>query len=456
MNLLDLAKQHRKAGRLAESAATLQQAVMAAPMDPEVWFQGGTLAIKLKEFAFARTLFEMCARLVPTDAQAIYNVGYCSFRLGDPEAALAAYERAVAIDPGFVRAHIARGQLHYILGHPDEGRDAFDVALALPRPANAGDLELRALVRVTRGEFADGWADFDESWAQARSQSLESIGAWDGRPDPDVTVCLTVDGGFGDTLLFIRYAAQVRARVGRVVAALEPALVPLLEHVEGIDAIVRDPSELHSGMRVAGLWTLPRKLGTTRESIPSAIPYIPLPTDGPRLAPTDRLRVGLVWFGGRDCAHDFDRSCHDVTRLAPLLAVDGVDWHLLQPGVPPDAVPLPPGTESTAHALPPVRHFGDTAFILRQLDLVITVDTAVANLSAALGIPTWIMIPTIPEFRWPIGADRSPWYPAARLFRRAHTRDWSAVGDALAVQLRERLAAGVDADLPDYRRLLVP
>ncbi|MBK6308445.1 MAG: tetratricopeptide repeat protein [Gemmatimonadetes bacterium] len=150
MNLLDLAKQHRKAGRLAESAATLQQAVMAAPMDPEVWFQGGTLAIKLKEFAFARTLFEMCARLVPTDAQAIYNVGYCSFRLGDPEAALAAYERAVAIDPAFVRAHIARGQLHYILGHPDEGRDAFDVALALPRPANAGDLTACARARHAR------------------------------------------------------------------------------------------------------------------------------------------------------------------------------------------------------------------------------------------------------------------------------------------------------------------
>jgi tetratricopeptide (TPR) repeat protein len=154
MNLLDLAKQHRKAGRLAESAATLQQAVMAAPMDPEVWFQGGTLAIKLKEFAFARTLFEMCARLVPTDAQAIYNVGYCSFRLGDPEAALAAYERAVAIDPGFVRAHIARGQLHYILGHPDEGRDATGVASAVRhfcllfvRTPTGADVESRYLER---------------------------------------------------------------------------------------------------------------------------------------------------------------------------------------------------------------------------------------------------------------------------------------------------------------------
>lgn len=453
MNLLDVAKQHRKAGRLAEAAASLQQAVMEAPMDPEVWFQGGTLAIKLKEFAFARTLFEMCARMVPTDAQAIYNAGYCAFRLGDPEAALAAYERAAAIDPGFVRAHIARGQLHYILGNPDAGRAAFDIALALPRPDNAGDLELRALVRVVRGEFAEGWADFDESWAKARSQSLESIGAWDGRPSPDMTVCLTVDGGFGDTLLFIRYAAQVRARVGRVVASIEPALVPLLRHVEGIDAILHDASELQPGMRVAGLWTLPRKLGTTRESIPARIPYVPLPDDGPPLPPSDRLRVGIAWFGGKDCAHDFDRSCHDVTQLAPIFDVPGVEWYLLQPGVPSIDVTLPSGAPVAAHPLPPVGHFGDTAYVLRQLDLVITVDTAVANLSAALGIPTWIMIPTIPEFRWPIGADRSPWFPAARLFRRAHTRDWGAVARAIAAQLRARVASGVDPDLPDYRPL---
>lgn len=244
--------------------------------------------------------------------------------------------------------------------------------------------------------------------------------------------------------------------MGRVVASIEPALVPLLQHVEGIDAILRDASELQPGMRVAGLWTLPRKLGTTRETIPAHIPYLPVPEDGPRLPPSGRLRVGIVWFGGKDCAHDFDRSCHDVTRLAPLFEVPGVDWHLLQPGVQSIGVTLASGAPVTAQPLPPVRHFGDTAYILRQLDLVITVDTAVANLSAALGIPTWIMIPTIPEFRWPIGAERSPWFPAARLFRRAHTRDWDTVAHAIAAQLQERVASGVDPDLPDYRALRVP
>lgn len=455
MTLLDLAREHRRAGRYAEAAQTLQQAVAQSPMDPELWFQGGTLAIKLREFAFARTLFEMVVRFTPGDAHAIYNVGYCSFRLGDPEGALAAYERACMLEPSFVRAHIARGQMLYILGQPDAGRRAFDVVFALPRPSSETDQELRALIRVVRGEFAEGWADFDDSWTSARSESLRSAALWDGAADPDATICLTVDGGFGDTLLFVRYAPLVRARAGRVIAALEPALVPLLRGMPGIDAFVENAAEIPPGTRYAGLWTLPRKVGTTVSSIPASVPYIPLPADGPRLAPTSALRVGIAWAGGKDCAHDFDRSCHDVQQLAPLFRVAGVEWHILQPGV--SAL----GLESTetavaVRALPEVRHFGDTGYVLRQLDLVITVDTAVANLSAALGIPTWIFPPTIPEFRWPIDALRSPWYPSARLFRRAHTRDWASVAAAAASALQERLAEGTDRDLPGYRRLDVP
>lgn len=452
MTLLDLAKQHRKAGRLAEAAATLEQAVREAPMDPELWFQGGTLAIKLKAFDFARSLFEMVSRVNPRDAQAIYNAGYCHFRCGEPEAALAEYERAVATDPGFVRAHIARGQLHYILGHDDAGRQAFDTALALPRPQSPSDLELRALVRVVREEFAEGWREFDESWREARRGSLSSVRVWDGSADPEATVCLTVDGGFGDTLLFIRFARQVRERVGRVVASVEPALAPLLAGVSGIDAVLGDAAEFEPTMQVSGLWTLPRMLGTTRESIPADVPYVPCPDSGPRLVPSRHPRVGLVWFGGPDCAHDFDRSCHDVSRLAPLFTVPGIEWHLLQPGVEPSALG-PVRGDADVRPLPAVRHFGDTAFILRQLDLVISVDTAIANLSAALGIPTWILIPTIPEFRWPIGATRSPWYPTARLFRRAHTRDWDSVVRDVTRQLQERVASGSDPDLPAYRRL---
>lgn len=453
MSLLEIARQHRKAGRLGEAAQVLREAVSQAPMDPELWFQGGTLAIKLKDFAFAKSLFGMVAGMTPGDAEARYNLGYCAFRLGEPEEALAAYEHAVALEPGFLRAHIARGQLLYILGRPDEGRRAFDTALALPRPDRASDLELRSLVRVVRGEFSEGWEEFDTSWRLARRQSLATTETWDGGVDPDGTVCLTVDGGFGDTVLFARFAAQVRERVGRVVASVEPALAPLIEGVSGIDALVHDRSQLPEGTRFTGWWTLPRKLGTTEATIPARTPYLPLPADGPALAPFDGLRIGIAWFGGRDCAHDFDRSCHDVTRIVPILAVPGIEWHILQPGVEPAALDLPSGIRSRMRPMPRVRHFGDTGFILRQLDLVITVDTAVSNLAAALGIPTWIMIPTVPEFRWPIGAERSPWYPRARLFRRAHTRDWDTVAQSVAGALEQRVQAGTDADQPDHRRL---
>ncbi|MBK6305318.1 MAG: tetratricopeptide repeat protein [Gemmatimonadetes bacterium] len=277
MTLLDLAREHRRAGRYAEAAQTLQQAVSQSPMDPELWFQGGTLAIKLRQFAFAQTLFEMVVQFTPGDAQAVYNIGYCRFRSGDPEGALASHERACSLDPSFVRAHIARGQMLYILGQPDAGREAFDVALCLACPRSETDQELRALVRVVRGEFAEGWADFDQCWTRARSENLRDTTLWDGQPDPDATVCLTVDGGFGDTLLFVRYAPLVRARVGRVIAALESALVPLLRGMPGIDAFVADTTEIPPRTRFAGLWTLPRKSARPFRRFPHRSPTSPFP-----------------------------------------------------------------------------------------------------------------------------------------------------------------------------------
>ncbi|HSA56747.1 MAG TPA: tetratricopeptide repeat-containing glycosyltransferase family protein [Gemmatimonadaceae bacterium] len=447
MNHIELAKRHRKEGRLAEAAAALRTAVMQDPMNPECWFQGGSLAIKLGDFAFAKQLFEMCVSVVTSDKEAAYNVGHCSFRLGDPIAAVRSYERALAIDPSFLRARIALGQMLYVVGRHEEASAAFDQALSLPPPASPVDQELRALVRVARGEFVDGWREFDNQWVAARA-ARSPWPIWDGAAAPDATVCLTVDGGFGDTILFARYARQIRARVRRLVAIVQPDLRRLLETLDGLDAVAGSIDDVAGDIVVSGFWTLPRKLRSTPETIPMTVPYLSPPGSGPVLPQTTKLRAGIAWFGGARCAHDFDRSCPDLSHLSALFTVPGVEWYDVQPRTARSAE----GDRFGIHPLPPVQDFGDTAFVLRQMDLVISVDTAVSNLSAALGVPTWIMVPTIPEFRWPIGASRSPWYPSARLFRRANTWQWTEVGRAIASDLATRVETGVDPDLPEYRR----
>ena len=162
------------------------------------------------------------------------------------------------------------------------------------------------------------------------------------------------------------------------------------------------------------------------------------PESGPVLEKTSGLRVGLCWYGGKACVHDRDRSTPSLSVLKALFQVPGVDWFSLQL-----EGPRTPEEEQFPLRRPPrVKDFGDTAHIMSQLDLVISVDTAVANLAAAIGHPTWVMVPTVPEFRWPLGtsstpeyATTTPWYSTARLYRRTHTDEWEGVASRIATDL---------------------
>jgi hypothetical protein len=363
----------------------------------------------------------------PDHGQAHRKLGYCYFLLGDFPKATAALRRAVEIRPHHLQTVMMLGHALYTVGEGYAGEEVLRRVLSL-EPTN--DLQ-RAMLGQTQllfGNFADGWVNSEARWradqlGRAIPFSPSTDGPlWDGRPARDRSLFVYSEGGFGDVLMFSRFLPTVRERVGRVVLQAHPSLRRLLAAMPGVDEIVdRRNVEEHYDL-FTSTSSLPHQLEVRIEDLPWSERYLSPPSDGPLLGPAERPRVGLVWAGNPRTRHDPDRSIPDPELLRPLVETDRVEWISLQVGSragDADSLGIPPTL--------PLRDWGDTAFLLSQLDLVVTVDTAVAHLAGAMGIPVWVTLPTVPEFRWLIGRDDTPWYSSMRLFRRNHTADWAEV-----------------------------
>jgi hypothetical protein len=251
---------------------------------------------------------------------------------------------------------------------------------------------------------------------------------WDGEPFPGKTLLLHWEQGFGDTLMFIRYAPRVKALGGRVVVLAQKQLADLVGTCAGIDQIVAQGDPLPPFDLQLPLLSLPRVFRTRLESIPAEVPYLNVPAKVPHreqlaqvLAVSEgRVRIGYAWAGHPVYLNDKNRSIPPAA-LAPLAALPGVAWHSFQ--MPPvEPCPLPSVPLSSL-----LTDFSDTAYALSGMDLVITVDTALAHAAGALGIPTLLMVPFDPDWRWFLGRTDSPWYPTLRIYRQPRPGDWGSV-----------------------------
>jgi tetratricopeptide (TPR) repeat protein len=433
-----------QAGRYAEALPAFRLAIKDDPLEPRVWYHAAVTASELRDFDFAISLLGAYTRFVPDDGKAQLNLGHALFAKGRYAESFAAYERAAALRPNSVKALLALGHLSRMLGRPAEaaGHYACVLAIETDRP---GDLRDRALVRLALGDHEAGWREFEHRlgltpadpfgahWRPTEPQR------WDGRASPGRAVCLYNLRGHGDTILFCRYAARAAERAGGPVTLLvQPALHRLVAGLAGVARVVATPGELPPDTRYADMWSLPALLGADLLTRGDAVPYLrPAAPAAPRRA-GGPLRVGLAWAGHPDTLHDPDRSVPAFAQLAPLFAVEGVAWLSLQVGARArDAEGFPVGGAS-----PPPHDFADTARLMCDLDLVITVDTAVANLAGALGLRAWVLPPTYPEPRWGLEGDRTSWYPTLRLFRRRETGEWAGAVERVAAALRGRVAAG--------------
>ena len=248
---------------------------------------------------------------------------------------------------------------------------------------------------------------------------------WTGGDVAGLTVLLHAEQGLGDTLQFVRYAPLVAARGARVVVAVQPGLVRLLQGLPGADAVVPVDGTLPAFDVYAPLLSLPGLFGTTLDSVPPPLSY-PVPVAAQKAGP---LRVGLAWAGNPGFVMDRKRSI-PVGALAPWAGVPGVEFHCLQLG----AAEGPPGMVF-AGTLEGVGDMADTAAVVAGLDLVVAVDTAVAHLAATMGKPVWLLSRFRGCWRWLREGEDSPWYPTVRVLRQARPEDWAGVIERVRVEL---------------------
>ena len=454
-----------KLGRPEEALAAHRRAIELESLYAEAWVNVGDCLLSLGHPDQAVTAFERALDVAPTLIEAINGLGIAWRDLGQVERAEAAYRRAIAQDPKFGKGWanlcdvlaldgrfaeaVEAGRravvlipdgaaAHSCLGVALEGNGQGEAALAAYEnavkcdPDHARAQVNRALTLLRRGRFAEGWAAQEWRWKLPEFTPLGAAPPWRGEDPSGRTILLTTEQGYGDTVHFVRFAATLAARGARVVLRVAPPLLRLMQGVAGLAEVVSDAVPPPSADFEVSLLSLPHWLGVTE--IPPQAPYLSAQPSRSWPSPC----IGLVWAGAAHSAIyapvDRRRSLRPE-QLAPLMALPAITWVSLQKDL-----PIPAGIED---GLAEAKDFADTAAVIAGLDLVISVDTAVAHLAAAMGKPVWLLSRFDACWRWMTDREDSPWYPTLRLFRQERAGEWGPVLERVAEELCRRTGACV-------------
>jgi len=412
--------------------------------------------------------FHRALAINPELAGAYLGLGIALHEQGDGAGAAAAYHQALKRNPEFVEAHCNLGNLecdamnfagavqHYqialrlqadqpvVLGNlgvalQEAGRlkeaiDAYDKAVALD-PEAPETRRNRAMALLAAGRFADGWADYEYRWQTPRFKRLARnwpVPVWDGRDLKDKRVLVHAEQGLGDTLQFCRYLPLISDMGATVTVECADSLKPLIETMPCVQAVIHPGDDLPTLDFHVPLMSLPGLFDTTLETIPASVPYVTAPAvamDKWRAISAswpEGIRVGIAWCGSADHPRDAIRS----PGLAPFLAlaaVPGVALISLQKeGGTADIATLS-GADKIIDPTAKIVDFGDTAALMRHLDIVVSCDSAPLHLAGALGVKTYAVLPHVAEWRWGTEGQRSPWYPSMTLMRQPNFGDWDTV-----------------------------
>ncbi len=396
--------------RLTEAAEVCTAAVAAGDRSPALFNTLGLTLLRAGRAAEAVDCFQTAIAADATLAELQNNLGNGLCELGMWEEGISAYRQAITLAPEYVEAH-------------------WNLAQAL----------------LTTGRMEEGFAEYEWRWRKPDFSSPvrhAPTPVWDGSELRGQTMLLHAEQGFGDAIQFIRYVPLVKERgAGVILVECQPQLVEIFRTVPGVDAVAPFGTWTAESRLHAPLMTLPYLFRTKMESIPAPIPYL-VPHRGlvrewsSRLGPrSGRMRIGVVWAGSQSRTDLRHRSC-PVEELFILEDIPGLDFVSLQVGAAPEDI-ASLKQRFTVHDVGEFfRDFADTAAAVRNVDLVITVDTSVAHLAGALGVPVWVLLSRRSDWRWLLEREDSPWYPGMRLFRQIEQDDWGSVVRRVAARLR--------------------
>ena len=377
--------------------------------------------------------------MAPDFADAHYNLGNALKEQGKLEEAVACYRRALELKPSFAEGHSNLGMAFLMLGNLDAAIACYRRALEW-KPDYAEARFNQSVISLLKGDFQRGWAEYEWRWKtkQFRRCHFSQV-LWEGQPLEGRTILLEAEQGLGDTIQFVRYAALVKQRGATVIVGCPPPLVPLVTSCACLDRVVSAGEDLPPFDVHASLLSLPRIFHTTLRDIPATIPYL---FADPALMRRWRqelqglagFKIGIAWQGNPKHQNDRNRSI-PLSCFEPLARRSGVRLLSLQKGAGVEQLQDVAERFAITELGSRLEDFRDTAAVLKNLDLVITCDSALAHLAGALGVPVWVALPVVSDWRWLLDRNDSPWYPTMRLFRQDKRGDWQGVFQRMTVAL---------------------
>lgn len=410
--------------------------------------QLGNCLTVLHDHRGALKQYDLALKMAPDSATALNNKGNALEALGKPIEAIAAYRRAITLQPDYTTAHVNLGNSLKSVRQFDAAADSYRRALAIT-PGHPRALFGLTLLRLSLGEWPGALADYEIRWHddnRTTAQRFFAAPAWlNDRPIAGKTIFLHWEQGLGDAIQFCRYVPEVAALGARVILEAPRGLIEIMKTLDGVDQLVTFGSEPPPYHEYCPLMSLPLAFGTRLDAVPGQRPYLSSTPSarekwGEILGRKERPRIGIAWRGNPGYGHDHLRSL-PLHFLRPILALP-VDFVALQFDV----------TQGERRSLAKFRNvrapgsalgdFATTAGLLEHLDLVISVDTAIAHLAGAMGRPVNILLPYSADWRWGQDSSESPWYPTARLVRQDAFNDWQGFLGRTVERIRAKFLAG--------------
>ncbi len=438
------------AGQLAEAADCFRQTLRFDPVNIQALFNLGNVLKDMDQMEQAVDCFRQICRLQPSHTAAINNLGILLQDQGRYDEAIQCFREVLRLHPGNVDAYNNLGMAFKDIGQFTEADSCFQNALAI-KPDHATVLWNRCLLRLQSGNFAEAWPDYEYRWTQTGMvPRMFPQPRWDGSPLIQKTLLIHAEQGLGDTIQFLRLLPMIQRQGGNVVFECQPALVRLIQGIPGADDVVSAGSPLPDFDVQLPLMSLPGVLRVTLASIPANVSY--LTANDALIGHWGRIiasqcpnhskifKVGIAWQG--DLKHrglsnrSLTRRSLALSLFEPLAKVRDVALFSLQVG---------PGSEQIPSAPFPLVDLGsrfdpnsleDLAGALMNMDLVVTIDTAVAHLAGALGRPVWNMLSTVACWRWLSDREDTPWYPTMRLFRQRRLGEMGDVMERVVNEVR--------------------
>jgi Flp pilus assembly protein TadD len=452
--------------RLDEAETCYRRARLLAPNEFAILNNLGNMAREKGRLQRAVRWYRRAIKLKADSPDGLMNLGIALSDLGELDEALVHLTESLRLEPASPDCHVNLGMTFARQGRWDEALLCYERALDL-RPCFPEARRNRAYIWLARGDYERGWPEYE--WRlQCKKLRLLPMKCprWGGESLPEQSILLHSEQGLGDTLQFIRYVPLVKRRLGRVVVACPEPLIRLLESCPGVDLVVNWKTTLPDSDVHAPIMSLPAILGTTLSSVPAEIPY--LSADAMTVADWKQVvagalpggtgvtngegcgarpyRIGIAWQGNPVNSVDRWRS-FPLAHYAHLAELPGVCLISLQKGDGIEQLAALAGRFPVARLCggeageEDDRDFLDTAAVMSELDLVVAPETAVAHLAGAIGVPVWVAVAAVADWRWMIDRDDSPWYPSMRLFRQTTAGDWDGVFRRMALALEHHLSS---------------